>query len=97
MPRSRSASSCSRSRAVCCRSRGGGRSSPTVTSQRASGRSSTRFETCLPTRPFCAEWQALQRRNYRSFTTNETVIPDAFVALYGVAVVAGVLLLAGVG
>jgi hypothetical protein len=55
------------------------------------------FETCLPTSPFCAEWQALQRRDYRSFTTNETTIPVAFVVLYGVAVVAGLLLLAGVG
>lgn len=55
------------------------------------------FETCLPSSPFCAEWQALQRRNYRSFTTNETAIPVAFVALYGVAIVAGLLLLAGVG
>jgi hypothetical protein len=55
------------------------------------------FETCLPTRPFCAEWQALQRRDYRSFTTNETVIPVAFVALYGVAIVAGVLLLVILG
>lgn len=55
------------------------------------------FEACLPSSPFCAEWQALQRRDYRSFTTNETAIPVAFVALYGVAIVAGTLLLAGVG
>ena len=55
------------------------------------------FEVCLPASPFCAEWQALQRRDYRSFTTNETAIPVAFVALYGVAIAAGILLLAGVG
>jgi hypothetical protein len=55
------------------------------------------FESCLPSRPFCAEWRALQRREYRSFTSNETVIPVAFVVLYAVAIVAGVLLLAGVG
>lgn len=55
------------------------------------------FESSLPSSPFCAEWQALQRRDYRSFTTNETAIPVAFVALYGVGIVAGTLLLAGVG
>lgn len=55
------------------------------------------FEACLPASPFCAEWQALQRRRYRSFTDNETAIPLAFTVLYGVALVTGVLLLAGVG
>jgi hypothetical protein len=55
------------------------------------------FEVCLPASPLCAEWQALQQRDYRSFTTNETAIPVAFVALYRVAIAAGILLLAGVG
>lgn len=55
------------------------------------------FESCLPSRPFCAEWRALQRRDYRSFTSNETAIPLAFVVLYGIAILVGVLLLAGVG
>jgi protein-S-isoprenylcysteine O-methyltransferase Ste14 len=55
------------------------------------------FESCMPSRPFCAEYQELQRRRYRSFTRNEAAIPQAFVVLYGVAFVMGVLLLAGVG
>jgi hypothetical protein len=56
------------------------------------------FEAGLPTRPFCAEWQALQRRpGYRSFTSNEMNVPLAFLVLYAVAIVAGVLLAAGVG
>jgi hypothetical protein len=56
------------------------------------------FESGLPTRPFCAEWQALQRRpRYRSFTSNELNVPVAFSFLYAVAIVAGVLLVAGVG
>ena len=44
------------------------------------------FESCSPTRPFCAEWQAFKRRQYRSFTRNERAIPVAFVALYGLGI-----------
>jgi hypothetical protein len=55
------------------------------------------FEACMPSRPFCAEYQDLIRREYRSFTSNEAMVPLAFFALYGIALVAGILLLAGVG
>src|SRR3712207_7126638 len=34
------------------------------------------FEAGLPTRPFCTEWQGLQRLpSHRSFTENEAAIP----------------------
>lgn len=56
------------------------------------------FESTLPARPFCAEWQVLQRLPaHRSFTQNEAVIPIAFLVLYVVSIAAGVLLAAGVG
>jgi hypothetical protein len=56
------------------------------------------FEVGLPARPFCAEWQVLQRLpSHRSFTENEATIPLAFLVLYVVAIVAGALLVAGVG
>ncbi len=55
------------------------------------------FERCLPSSPFCAEYAHLKRKDYRSFTQNEAKIPKAFMGLYLLAVVAGVLLLLGVG
>jgi hypothetical protein len=56
------------------------------------------FECALPSRPFCAEWNVLKEKpKYRSFTANESTVPVAFLSLYVVAVVAGVLLVAGVG
>lgn len=54
------------------------------------------FESCMPSRPFCAEYQELQRKGYRSFTRNEMVIPIAFLMLYGIALVIGGLLWADV-
>lgn len=56
------------------------------------------FESGLPSRPFCAEWQVLQRLPaHRSFTENEAAIPLAFLVLYVVAIVAGAVLALGVG
>ena len=56
------------------------------------------FESCMPSRPFCAEYEVLKQKHYRSFTKNEAVIPKAFVVLYGLAFAAGAtLLLAGLG
>jgi hypothetical protein len=56
------------------------------------------FEGALPSRPFCAEWKVLQEKpKYRSFTQNEGAVPVAFLLLYLISVIAGVLLVAGVG
>jgi hypothetical protein len=52
------------------------------------------IEAALPSRPFCAEWRALQRRGYRSFTAVESSIPVTFTALYAISVVVGALLVA---
>jgi hypothetical protein len=54
------------------------------------------FEDALPSRPFCAEWQALQRREYRSFTDVEASVPAVFFVLYAISVVVGLLLVADV-
>jgi hypothetical protein len=52
------------------------------------------FEAALPSRPFCAEWEALQRKQYKSFTDVETSVPAAFFVLYAISVVVGILLVA---
>jgi hypothetical protein len=55
------------------------------------------FEACMPSRPFCAEYQELERNDYSSFTKNEAAIPRAFMVLYGIALIGGIVLLADVG
>jgi hypothetical protein len=50
------------------------------------------IEEALPARPFCAEWQALQRRQYRSFTEIECRVPRTFIALYALSIATGLLL-----
>lgn len=50
------------------------------------------FEAVLPSQPFCGEWQSLQRRSYRSFTDIERYMPIAFIVLYALAGITGLLL-----
>lgn len=54
------------------------------------------IERVLPSQPFCAEWQALQRRAYRSFTDIECLVPQVFITLYVISVMSGGLLLADI-
>jgi hypothetical protein len=55
-----------------------------------------RMEAAFPCQPFCAEYQALLRRDYRSFTAIERSIPIAFVGLYAISLTVGGLLLVDV-
>lgn len=50
------------------------------------------MERALPSRPFSAEYECMQRRGYRSFTRIESLVPLVFTALYAVSLVGGVLL-----
>jgi hypothetical protein len=54
----------------------------------------SQIEETLPSRPFCAEYQALKRKDYKSFTEAERKIPEYFALLYLISIIVGVLLAA---